>query len=437
MKFTESTKPKLSSSTGNRILIPRAARPSQQLICQPSTSLFNTEREQRYFTLFSEKVAADISPYFSASAWSRMILQVCASELSFRHAAVALGALGKTFEAIQTGRSQSSEGLSSRLGAFEGAIGAAKHKRRWPPQKDKEAAVHHQHALEEYDKAIKQMRADISGTKHNIRTALITCVVIICFESLHGNYESATAQLRSGIALVQDWKRSHQDTLKHPQGFSSPTPYIIEDFLIQLFGRLEIQAMSFVDFRPVECHLDLKAEGKDVINAMPECFISINQARVSLDLIMRRMMHFTASLNYFKASYAQYKISSRSSKSMRWIDSKAAAQASIDLLKMSKYYSERDALNSELNRWLRAFKPLGSRCVAKQGRDYISALTMFIAATTSAVSISTAFIVSETDYDVFESDFRSIVSQSALFLEELEQRKPKSRPALGFALDLG
>lgn len=368
-----------------------------------------------------------------------MTLLACASELSVRHAAVALGALGKTFETIQSRGTQPAEKCLSHVSTFGRPIEAVGHEqvRRGLPREDEKAAAHHQNALEQYDKAIKQMRADILGNKHNLRTALITCVVIICFESLDGNHELATAQIHSGIALVQDWRRSHRDILKHPQGFSSPAPDIIEDFLIQLFGRLEIQAMSFIDCRPVECHLDLKTAGKDVIRTMPESLLSIDQARVYLDLIMRRMMHFTASLNYFKVSYVQYSTSLHSSKAMPELDSKATTQVPIDQANMFHHRSERDALNSELIRWLRAFKPLLSKCIAKQDRDYISALTMFIAATISAVSISAAFIISETEYDNFENDFRFIVSHSSLLLEALERRKPKSRPTLAFALDLG
>jgi hypothetical protein len=137
------------------------------------------------------------------------------------------------------------------------------------------------------------MQAMVSSD--NVRTALITCIVVYIFESLHRNQESASAQLQSGIGLLQDWKKSERDTSKYPMGFSSSAPGIIKDYLIQLFGRLEIQAMSFQDRRPPERHVSLKQEGKKVIQYMPRLLASINQARVYLNLIMRRMMHFTAS----------------------------------------------------------------------------------------------------------------------------------------------
>lgn len=429
--------------------------PRVQCLAQPSTGLFDTEDEQRYFTLFSEKIAADLLPYFDPTTWRYTILQACAAEPSIRHAATAIGALGKTFEAAQSGRGRRPDVIHQRVPALGGPLSTAQRVRSRISRKEQiqEAALHHQYALEQYQKAIKQMQEIAYG--NNIRTALITCIIIACFENLHGNQDSVSTQLESGIRLLQDWKNGERDATTYPIGFLSPAPDLIEDYLVQFFGRLEIQSMSFRDDRPPECHLSLKEEGKEVIQQMPSLLASINQARVYLDLIMRRMMHFTASMNYFKVSLTQYdKVSPTPLGGFQgpWMDSKVvphtfrSPQHSISatcseqqayFVEQREYCQEQEALTSELDGWTAAFTPLLSRSIAAGGQECISALTLSVAATTSSISLRAAFVKTETEYDVFEPAFKTIVNQSALLLQTLEQCTPKTKPTLAFSFDLG
>jgi hypothetical protein len=141
-------------------------------------------------------------------------------------------------------------------------------------------------------------------------------------------------------------------------------------------------SVTFGDSRPVQCHLDLKAEGKDVVNAMPEYFTSINQARVYLDFVIRTS-HFIRSLSY-NFSHAQYEMLSLLSKEVPWMDSKFVVQAT------SKHESKRDVYNAEMNKWLRVFKPLLSKCFEKQDQNYISVLIMLIGMTTAFVSLGSS-----------------------------------------------
>lgn len=174
--------------------------------------------------------------------------------------------------------------------------------------------------------------------------------------------------------------------------------------------------MSFRDTRPLECHANLINEGKEVIQQMPELFALINEARVYLDLIMRRMMHFTASVTHFKVSYAQYDEAPVADISMPWINSKVPQVTQLLSTSIPPYYSEHKQLIKDMNRWMMAFNPLLSRCIESGGLQCISALTLCLAGTTAKISIQAAFIKVETEWDVFESDFRRNVSQATLLL---------------------
>lgn len=408
-----------------------------QLSVQPSVKLFETQEEQRYFTLFNERVIEELLPYFDATVWKYMILQACASESSIRHAAVAIGALGKTFEAAQAGRGRPPSARQHRAPTLGGPVEAAQRVKSRVSIKEQlyAAFLHHQYALEQYQKAIRGMHSIATGD--NIRTILITILIILCFEVLHGNQEAAASQLQTGNALIQEWKKNDRDASKHPLGFSSPAPDLIEDYLVQFFGRLEIQAMSFRDPRPPECHASLKEEGKEVIQQMPEHFASINEARVYLDLIMRRMMHFTASINHFKVSYAQYEDAPVTHISEPWIDSRVHKAMQPLSTSAPPYFSEHEQLITEMSRWMMAFTTLLNRCIENGARQRVSALTLCLAATTAKISIQTAFIKRETEYDAFEPEFRRNVSQAALLLQTLEEYAPRKRLTLAFSFDLG
>lgn len=215
-------------------------------LLQPSTDVFATEKEYLYFNIFSDKMAADISPYFAGDAWSRMILQACLSEPAIRHVVIAIGALGKMFEATRDGECQ----VRSAAGCFDVvSIPKCRPKpqepsncptvfdniRRTIQEKTQQARSHHEYALEQYDKAIKLMRGNALRGEQGLRETLIACIVIVCFETLHGNNESATKQLQMGTRLLQDWKFQQPDSDKHALGFSSPAPTVVDDFLVSKF----------------------------------------------------------------------------------------------------------------------------------------------------------------------------------------------------------
>jgi len=60
-------------------------------------------------------------------------------------------------------------------------------------------------ALKEYDKALKGMRKAIENRRHDIRTALVACLLVFCFESLQGNPNAAVSNTQSGLTLLMEY----------------------------------------------------------------------------------------------------------------------------------------------------------------------------------------------------------------------------------------
>jgi hypothetical protein len=439
-------------------------------VLQPAISLFENEQEHKYFGLFSSKILIEISPYFNAESWSRLVLQACVAEPSIRHAATAIGALGKAYEVAQAVCDPvNSPKLLSDINRSSPPKTAMRFITTEEIANDavaNEAFYHHRQALEQYDKAIKRMRTNISNGTQNQRTTLIMCIVLICFEAIHGNHESAAGQLQSGLALIQDWKSNQRNADRHPQGFSSPSPEIIEDFLVQTFGRMEIQSMSVFDPRSTEVHMKLKTEGKETIEKMPKQFSSVEEARVYLDLVTRRLMHFNCSIHRKgKPSTPSSSRESTPTKPGPWvdgnppdpmpfIDGKIPIENTQSIRSSRELLSEQTSLNHELSAWREAFRPLLTYARSTGGQDAISALTMTISAIASSISLRAAFFVNETAYDIFLPEFKIIVDYSRILLglQQSQARLAKMKdgdpaaddfgrdsagPTIHFAFDLG
>ena len=259
-----------------KVLMPKP-QSSLAIVHAPSERLLKSEHEQRYFRIFCDEISRELSGLFDSGLWSRVVLQACESEPGIRYSVVAIGALGYTSK-ILTARPpilSSTPDLALKLCHDE-------------------AQKHHRFALKQYGIAIRLLRNSASERKTDVRTMLLGCVLTTCFETLQGNHQSAIAQIQSGLNLVADWhiantKPHNTDDLL---GTTSPSPYMIEDELMQALGRLDIQAMSFLDPRDSKIHDRMRRYGQASVDAMPVRFHNIKEARVYLELVMRRSMHF-------------------------------------------------------------------------------------------------------------------------------------------------
>ena len=202
--------------------------------------------------MFCETTAYRLSGYYDPELWNRIILQATVEVSSIRHMVIALAALDLT--SLRTTSKDSGLALSGEN------CGSS-------------AVQQHQFALQQYNKAIKQMREDIANAKHGLRSILIASVLIICFEAYHGNYDSALTQFSTGQKVLDEWTAKQNDVVD--DGFSSPAPHDIEDELIRTFHNLEIQAMVHTDTNPIDVHLRLKNSGAAGVATLPKEFKNV------------------------------------------------------------------------------------------------------------------------------------------------------------------
>jgi hypothetical protein len=230
-----------------------------------SKSPFANPQERQYFDLFCARTGYDIFPTFDSGRTRERLLESCHFNPAIRHAIVALGALDKTAELVQSFDKMSLT----------------------PVERDAAANEHHKNALKQYVKAVKHMAADASAKKPDLRTMLLTCLLILAFESWTGNMDLALNQVHAGIRLIQEWREEYKnDQDKFTR--LSPAPYVVEDDLIQIFCRLAVQHSFFADGHAPELHAVLGNEGPRFTRSMPETFSDVFEAGTYYNGIIRR-----------------------------------------------------------------------------------------------------------------------------------------------------
>lgn len=170
--------------------------------------------------------------------------------------------------------------------------------------------------------------------------------MIICFKSYSGDYESAIRQAIIGLDLIEARAAdSPRVQLELPS---------VEEELIHTFARLDIQAMSFIDPRPPTRHAILKDSGQDQIDSMPEQFSCWKEARVFLNLVGRRMLHFMSSI---------------------LPESHSTGCLTFDVLLSipDEYHEEREKHLQELLRWHSAFSSLKDAHGTETDEDFLAA----------------------------------------------------------------
>jgi hypothetical protein len=95
----------------------------------------------------------------------------------------------------------------------------------------------YQYALKQYGKALRGMKDAIASGQHDLRKALVACLLIFCFEGLLGNQASAAAHAESGLNLLYSWTNSN-----NPPGQTNKPlgDRVLEKNFIEAFTALDL-----------------------------------------------------------------------------------------------------------------------------------------------------------------------------------------------------
>jgi hypothetical protein len=363
-------------------LLPRTA--SFNILRGPAIGVPGEDLELRYFQLFQNQAAPELSAPFNSQFWTRLVLQESYSEPAIRHAVVAVGALHKTMVEYSKSSSENDSG---------------------PIQKE-----HHDFALRQFHKAICQIQERLSSGNVRFRLALISCLLFVCFESFHGDLDSAMAQVFSGLNLLRDWYSRKQMRLLDQPGILTPdNDDSIETEFLQMFIRLEYQARSHIlmsrDIAPEFPGLEGMAS-----HIIPPVFNDFAEAKSSWDVLLLRalrMNHSSVGTRY------------------RYLPPHDIPQVAKDELAVYvKLYQD----------WYEAFAPLFERAHTPEYRgDLLAARMLKVHWSITRILISLTLRPAEIAFDQYLKDFREIISLSQSIL-----MNPNGLNAdVAFCFDLG
>jgi hypothetical protein len=218
------------------------------LIQRISTHIPGNAEEKRGFHYFLQNTAQELSGYYDSAFWERLILAASAQEPALRHAVIAIGALHEDFSQNKLAYT----GLKPSVDDYGTAF-----------------------ALNQYTKAIAALRRSLSSGKQEPLTALMSCILFVCFDSLRGWFESAMVHLQSGLRILHDMRMR-----------AKANDHLIEDNIAPLFMRLSIQSIIYVDTRSTP---DRKAFSRELMNVspngniIPEQYETLEEARNGLN----------------------------------------------------------------------------------------------------------------------------------------------------------
>jgi hypothetical protein len=118
------------------------------------------------------------------------------------------------------------------------AIGAlSKQKESQLQPESKYTTSDYEYALKQYSKALRGMKDAIASGQHDLRKALVACLLVFCFEGLLGNQVSAAAHAESGLNLLYCWTNSNNPPkqTKKPLG-----DRVLENNVIEAFTALDL-----------------------------------------------------------------------------------------------------------------------------------------------------------------------------------------------------
>ncbi|KAE9366095.1 hypothetical protein N431DRAFT_386210 [Stipitochalara longipes BDJ] len=393
-----------NASAPRRRLVPISQKDGTNIIRSFENCVkFRNENEHLSFLAFQGIVRGASCPYYATSNLSLwdIILQGCHKDDFIRDAVIAVGAL------ISCERKLVKD-ANNRL--IREPIGYTSR---------------YQFALKQYGRAVKKMRKRAEGEVTGLRSVLIGCILVVCFEAWLGNHVKALNHAAGGHSILRSWLKSRElptSDFSSSKEMESPAEHIIEGELVRAISRLDLQIVSYtVDPRPTKVHKVLHTEGVGTIHNMPSSFSTLGEARIYLDLVQRRAWHFVLMVEDEQyAKVGRVKVNMTIAKHV----------GTISLTDWGEVCGMSDGYlmhSGEILRWQAAFQSL--LCSSKHWK---AAMLLQIQAETTRICLQSSLNRTECCWDRFIPDFQKIIVQAKKVFDEAFLRDWH-----GFAFDGG
>jgi hypothetical protein len=302
------------------------------------------------------------------------------------------------------------------------------HKSTMPLSPFEILAQHYRFALQQYGKAIRNMRKALalSKTENSIRKVLICCLLVFCFEVFQGNHDLAMSHAKSGYKLLQDWLATKSIYSSHAEGISYAEHTVIEEDIARAFNRLDLQITTYTDSNPFEVHHFSSKDGSSMVARMPAVFSDLGEANRYWELVMKRHHHFI----HFTIATAKVNTAWHSSTSAAMkINYRTGIGSGIRSFRQSNCFpipqAEHSLYSTEITRWQSAFTPFLS---PTSGRIHDGAAILQMHSISTQITLD-VLIAREDAFNKYTDKFQEILYLARSGILGLGQES--------FSIDLG
>jgi hypothetical protein len=369
-------RPRLSKPSpphnGGCDLVPIQPRLQFQPLSPPSNSFLYNAAEGRYFQLFNEELAFDLSGYFSSPFWGRFIPQQCHNEPAIKHATLALSAL------------------------YKSAILSKSHTVNLDDE-------HFRFALVQHSQAISSLRKALSDGRPQMTLALVSSLLFSCFESFYGDWETATQQIYGGLNILK-----HLGENERRQG-ATDTNAGVEHEVGLTFGRLKLQILSFLAMNPMCEHPFNTQSVVETMLDMPHRFSTLGEA-------------FAAATNLANSVLRHSRTAARCKHDLGSRDVVAQQQQCLQRL-VDQWNKAYEPVFLEA-------------CRNTSGREYLGVLQLRICVWKCEIMIATSTSDREDVFDRYSQQFRRITHFSRHLLQTDQDIRKSEGPRVQYGMGL-
>lgn len=310
---------------------------------------------RRSFEYYCLKTMPSMSVYFVTSLWDRLVLQMSRNEPAIRHAIIAVGALHEKMQVERQGKIAHMYHPSSLDTAFP---------------------------LSQYNLALSSLQKLLGqvNDKASLETALMCCLVCICFETMQQNYEKVLWHLDSCLKVFEKPK------------------FEVDPHIMRSFVRLDALAASMGGRRP-----QTPSDSSFMNQITPAIFVKFEDAR---DSLTREMLHMYSFMRD-TADHYRYR-----------------EPGDVPIWAIA----ESQKLVQRLKDWNTAFEGMLSARYHPQIEGHESQRKILrMQYLTTLITISTCLHAEESTYDAFDTEFETIVTTASSFLLPKSKLPPATK----------
>ncbi|KAJ5658843.1 transcriptional regulator family: Fungal Specific TF [Penicillium longicatenatum] len=333
-------------------------------------------RERRAFEYYFQHAARHLAGGLKVDFWTKVIPQICRSEPAVWDGMIAISAL---FEhpnqcldfTLLRNRRKASHGLNQIQ----------------------------QEALTWYSRSISTVHSQISRGSVDQYTALISCVLFICVETIQGRMEEALQLFGQGVTLIGDL-RTQRNHGKAPLSKEA----LLEHTIIPLFLRLGTMSLTISGTQPSEIFSLMD-------NNIGLGFSSVEHARSTMVVLAAEVMIFEREAV---------------------MHLRAVGANSVDTASM---IARKQALQTRLLEWNEIYTDFcRNHCGPTTAVEPDPLLPIYCAA--ASITLTGCLTSLETVFDAHLVDFAAIVEQATLILN-VSRRPDGSQPPFTFESGVG